>query len=75
MKSRQLIRSRRAEETPSGRAPRTGEHCPVSGWWSPAGRPFLARFIQEGNIMPVDGETPVRWVPAPLADPRDLAQR
>lgn len=49
----------------------TGEHCPDSGWWYPAG-PEVAqvrtadtsgtRFIAEGSVMPALAGKPVRWL-------------
>jgi hypothetical protein len=30
---------------------RTGEHCPITGWWIPAGEED-PQFLTEGSIMP-----------------------
>lgn len=34
------------------RQARTGEHCPITGWWVPAGKEADALFVSEGSIMP-----------------------
>lgn len=36
---------------------RTGEHCPVTGWWVRNSGPAEPRFLIEGSLMPAaDGE-------------------
>ena len=64
MKSRELVRGRRARALSPSAIARTGEHCPASGWWSPSGWPSSARFIAEGSTMPTYDLRPVLWVPA-----------
>ncbi|TQJ34184.1 hypothetical protein FBY36_1415 [Arthrobacter sp. SLBN-122] len=53
-------------------AARTGEHCPQTGWWNPAGEEATkaslraaaeARFIGEGSLMPPINGLPGTWVP------------
>ncbi|TLM82677.1 hypothetical protein FDW83_12040 [Pseudarthrobacter sp. NamE2] len=34
------------------REARTGEHCPLTGWWAPGGDEAEALFVAEGSIMP-----------------------
>lgn len=43
-------------------APRTGEHCPVSGWWAPDGYPTEKRLVTEGNVMPSHRGQAVLWM-------------
>ncbi|WP_035778170.1 hypothetical protein [Arthrobacter sp. 35/47] len=44
------------------REARTGEHCPVDGWWAPAGREADQRYIAQGSVLPAhDGDT-VTWI-------------
>jgi hypothetical protein len=62
---------------PEGRAARTGEHCPETGWWSPAqakpeGGRQPARFISQGSVMPALGSTAVSWLLL-AAQPRAMA--
>ncbi|RNL57248.1 hypothetical protein D7003_07450 [Arthrobacter oryzae] len=40
---------------------RTGEHCPVSGWWAPSNRKAAVQFVAEGSIMPVGSGMAVVW--------------
>jgi hypothetical protein len=44
-----------------GREARTGEHCPVNGWWAPAGKEAEAQYITEGSIMPPSNNRSVAW--------------
>lgn len=64
MKSRELVRGRRARALSPSAMARTGEHCPASGWWTPSGIAPAARFILEGSTMPTFDLEPVLWVPA-----------
>jgi hypothetical protein len=47
----------------SGRAqtPRTGDHCPASGWWAPLNDEENPHFITEGSIMPSVNGTAMNW--------------
>lgn len=40
---------------------RTGEHCPVDGWWAPLNDETAAHFIVEGSVMPSVGGNPTIW--------------
>lgn len=45
---------------------RTGEHCPLSGWWTDAGRgsdPSTV-YVAEGGLMPARGGQATIWVVA-----------
>lgn len=44
-----------------GREVRTGEHCPINGWWAPAGEAGDANFVAEGSIMPAQKGASVTW--------------
>jgi hypothetical protein len=44
-----------------GREVRTGEHCPVNGWWAPTGGAADAHFVAEGSIMPAQKGESVTW--------------
>jgi hypothetical protein len=46
----------------------TGAHCPVTGWWNPAGHPGHGQAFFEGNLMPPFADAPVIWVLAPESD-------
>jgi hypothetical protein len=63
MKSRTMMRSKRSE-TGSFGILRTGDHCPVSGWWASEVEPEAPRFISEGSVMPTHHGLPVQWVQA-----------
>lgn len=43
------------------RTARTGEHCPLNGWWLPADMQLEKLFISEGSIMPPYEGRPVLW--------------
>lgn len=45
----------------NGREVRTGEYCPLNGWWVPASRDADAHFIAEGSIMPAHGGESMTW--------------
>jgi hypothetical protein len=40
---------------------KTGEHCPLNGWWASADNVGDQRFIGEGSIMPADKGRSVAW--------------
>ncbi|WP_323960435.1 hypothetical protein [Arthrobacter sp. JZ12] len=40
---------------------RTGEHCPLDGWWSPDGGQKGEQFIAKGNMMPAENGKPITW--------------
>lgn len=40
---------------------KTGEHCPVIGWWAPSNSQDVKRFVTEGSIMPPDKGQSVTW--------------
>jgi hypothetical protein len=46
----------------TSKGPRTGDHCPTTGWWAPANRPEDSHFISEGNLMPSQSGQAGRWV-------------
>lgn len=43
------------------REAKTGEHCPLNGWWVPASREAESHFISEGSIMPTNKGQSVTW--------------
>lgn len=50
--------------------PRTGEHCPSSGWWIAAGADSSSpKFIGEGSLMPPHDGHPVPWIPTGYTSP------
>ncbi|TLM81108.1 hypothetical protein FDW83_17660 [Pseudarthrobacter sp. NamE2] len=61
MKNRSLMKTGRAADFGLRRVLRTGEHCPVSGWWAVASEPKAARFISEGSVMPAHNGIAVAW--------------
>lgn len=50
-----------ARRAVSSRQSRTGEHCPLNGWWAPAGREADRRYIAQGSILPADDGESVIW--------------
>ena len=40
---------------------KTGEHCPVSGWWAADGADGDGFYIAEGSIMPTVKSETVIW--------------
>jgi hypothetical protein len=40
---------------------KTGEHCPLNGWWVPTGQERGRHFIAEGSIMPAHMGSSVFW--------------
>ena len=61
MKNRSLMKTRRGTDFRVRRILRTGEHCPVSGWWAVESEPKAARFIGEGSVMPAHHGVAVSW--------------
>lgn len=49
-------------------SPRTGHHCPETGWWQPVDQPGVPRPIHEGEVMPPVYGLQVRWEPAAMPD-------
>jgi hypothetical protein len=49
------------KNSPKAREAKTGEHCPLNGWWVPAGREAGSHFISEGSIMPPNRGQSVTW--------------
>ena len=47
-------------KAPKSRTAKTGEHCPLTGWWTatPDGD---KRLITEGSVMPTEKETSLTW--------------
>lgn len=43
----------------------TGAHCPMTGWWMPAGQDQDLVLIAEGNVMPAKHGKPVLWSVVP----------
>ena len=43
------------------RRAKTGEHCPMNGWWASTGRENDRRFIAEGSLMPANNGQPITW--------------
>lgn len=61
MKKRTLVRSDSTDVVSGTMAYRTGDHCPVSGWWVPLDREAVAQFVSEGSIMPGESGMAVVW--------------
>ncbi|KRE71630.1 hypothetical protein [Arthrobacter sp. Soil762] len=61
MKNRGRLHHVRLSENSRALGPRTGEHCPVNGWWAPLEGEGDARFITEGTIMPSVNGAPGLW--------------
>lgn len=40
---------------------KTGEHCPMNGWWVPNTVDGVMRSIFEGSIMPAEQGKSVTW--------------
>jgi hypothetical protein len=55
-----LAQARRQHQT--GVAAETGNHCPVSGEWTPGDDCDARLRLYEGNIMPAFRDSPVRWM-------------
>lgn len=59
----------------------TGEHCPLSGWWSPDNFWWLPDnlereklFIAEGSIMPPYEGKPVLWTVAGIDVAEEMSE-
>ena len=50
-----------SQSSRKGREARTGEHCPLTGWWAPAGLEADAQLLAEGSIMPPSRGVLVAW--------------
>ena len=61
MKKRIQHRQFHSKSSRKGREARTGEHCPLNGWWAPAGQEAAAQLLAEGSIMPPSGGELVTW--------------
>jgi hypothetical protein len=61
MKKRIPHRPLPSKTSPKARKARTGDHCPVHGWWVPAIRESGSHFIAEGSIMPSHNGQSVTW--------------
>lgn len=51
---------------PQQRTARTGEHCPLSAWWTdaaPTSEPMTV-FVAEGSLMPATRGGPTTWTAA-----------
>lgn len=64
MKKRILLQHTPLSGNGKFQTPRTGDHCPASGWWAPLSDEERPLFITEGNIMPSVNGTPMIWKPA-----------
>lgn len=64
MKNRNQLQRKRPSGAGRPGTVRTGEHCPVSGWWAPLDDEARPQFLSEGSIMPsVNGIAGI-WTPA-----------
>ncbi|QNE13776.1 hypothetical protein [Pseudarthrobacter sp. NBSH8] len=63
MKNRSQLHHVRLSDNSRSFSPRTGEHCPANGWWTPLDADDGACFITEGSIMPAVHGAPVLWSP------------
>lgn len=61
MKKRIASEQLRTKVSRTGHFGRTGEHCPVDGWWVPDGTEPEGRFIVQGSIMPPQDGEAVTW--------------
>lgn len=73
MKKRNPYKSLRPKEGQIPQVVKTGEHCPVSGWWIPTSLTGSKHFVAEGSVMPADKGEPVSWTlvliePTPAAE-------
>jgi hypothetical protein len=49
------------KNTPNPHVAKTGEHCPLNGWWAPASLEQDSLFIAQGSVMPADEAKSVTW--------------
>lgn len=61
MKNRNQLQRIRTSGADRPHMPRTGEHCPVSGWWAPLEDESHQQFVTEGSIMPSVNGMPGTW--------------
>jgi hypothetical protein len=61
MKKRLPRKQLPGKTAPKPTTAKTGEHCPVIGWWAPSGRQGDKNFVAEGSIMPADKGQSVTW--------------
>lgn len=61
MKNHTSLRRHETRRNGQAESPRTGEHCPASGWWSPTEKAADAEFISEGSIMPSSQAIAAIW--------------
>ncbi|MET3923712.1 hypothetical protein ABIB26_004679 [Arthrobacter sp. UYEF20] len=61
MKKRSPHRSAHGRKDAGASGPKTGEHCPATGWWAPAGNDAGAQFLSEGSLMPPDNGEIAFW--------------
>lgn len=54
MKKRLPQRKFSGQDAPMAFSARTGEHCPVNGWWVSTSGEGASRFIAEGSLMPAE---------------------
>lgn len=66
MKKRSQARTWGNAETGPQGGLRTGDHCPVSGWWASEVEPQAPRFISEGSVMPTHHGVAVSWTRVPV---------
>lgn len=52
MKNRSQLQRTRPSGVDWPYMPRTGEHCPVTGWWAPLEDESHPQFVTEGSLMP-----------------------
>lgn len=61
MKNRSQMRHTRFSDAGRSFNPRTGDHCPVNGWWAPLNGEGDACYLTEGSIMPSVHGMPGTW--------------
>ncbi|MFC7850021.1 hypothetical protein ACFUTU_16255 [Arthrobacter sp. NPDC057388] len=61
MKKRILLQHSRVSPAGQPQSPRTGDHCPATGWWAALNGEEKPQFITEGSIMPSVGGSPAAW--------------
>ena len=63
----------RSTHRPTATAPKTGEHCPATGWWIPQGSTEPWRYLGEGSVMPALNGEPTAWLRAATDEMSDMA--